>query len=830
MSLQSLLSHWRSDVTVGGNITAWETIPARQARTVAFPASLHPTLSQGLTDNQIYQLYSHQHRAWQAIQHGEHVALATDTASGKTLAYNLPVLDYLLKDTEGRALYLFPTKALAQDQLTGIRDLLGGQLADIAPATYDGDTPRSARARIRSKSRLIITNPDMLHIGILPHHTGWEEFFRNLRFVIVDEMHIYRGVFGSHVCNVLRRLQRITKFYGAEVQFMLTSATIGNPNELAEKLIGAPVTLIDDDGSARGPKYFLIYNPPIVDEELGLRASILAECVRLASDLLSYGMQNIIFGRTRRTVELMLQYLRSLEPQRERIRAYRSGYLPEHRREIEHQIRTGQVRSVVATTALELGIDIGGLAATIQAGYPGTIAGTWQQAGRAGRGLEASLSVLVASPSPADQFLARNPDYFFDSSPEQALINPDNELILLKHLQCAVFELPFQHSESFGNLNPAQITEFLEILTQGGTLHKSQEKYFWMGDQYPSAGTSLRSASPNPIILQDQSTQPWTTIGDVDYETSLWMVHPGAIYLHEGDVYQVDDLDLENYTARMRPATVDYFTRPRRETDIQRLEIGRAEATRGCTKSYGDLAVITQVTGYQMVRWESHEKLGFHELSLPATELITAGYWLSIADETIETLRAEGLWNSDRNDYGPNWRSQRQAALARDEYRCRFCGAPEGNQSHHVHHKVPFRVFENAQEANKLDNLITLCPGCHQLAENTVRVRSGLSGLAYTLGQLAPLFLMCDSRDLGVYSDPKAPVADGQPAIVIYEMIPAGIGFSQRLFECHADMLFQARVLIEECQCESGCPSCVGPGGEEGSGGKAEALAILKYL
>ncbi|MBC8505885.1 MAG: DEAD/DEAH box helicase [Chloroflexi bacterium] len=839
MSLTSLLSHWRADPTIGGNFAAWETIPERQATFVPFPEKINGNLLQAVKGTGIKALYTHQKEAWDLIQSGRHAALATDTASGKTLAYNLPVLDFLLNSSEGRALYLFPTKALAQDQLSVIQDLLtkiSDQSLPIAPATYDGDTYQSARASIRKKSRLIISNPDMLHIGILPRHTAWSDFFCGLRYIVIDEMHIYRGVFGSHVANVIRRLKRVARFYGSEPQFILTSATIGNPTELAQGLIEEPVMLIDEDASARGAKHFIIYNPPLIDVELGLRASMINESVRIAEDLLSYDLQTILFGRTRRTVEVMLKYLRpSLSPtllesgHPKAIRAYRSGYLPEHRREIEHGLRNGDVRMVVATTALELGIDIGGMEATVQAGYPGTIAGTWQQAGRAGRGKDDSLSLLVASPSPSDQYLARNPDYFFGRNPEHALINPNNLLILLKHIQCAAFEIPFGSNESFGDLSPTQVTEILSILHESGVLHKSKDQFFWMGDKYPSAEISLRSASAHPIILQDQSNAN-RTIGEIDGEAAPWIVHPGALYLHEAESFLVEELDLENHRALLNPVEVDYFTRPRRETEIQVLEIREDQNILGGSKAHGELAVITQVSGYHLIRWDSHEKLGFRELDLPPNKLITAGYWLALSEEMVAQLRDEGLWRGDRNYYGANWDKQRRAALERDQRICQVCGVKQGSVSHHVHHKMPFKAFDSYLDANRIENLLTVCPACHQKVESAVRMRSGLSGLSFALGHLAPLLLMCDTRDLGVHSDPQSTITEGLPVVVVYEMIPAGIGFSQRLFECHNELIDNARQLIQGCACQDGCPSCVGPGGEDGSGGKVETLAIIERL
>ena len=435
MSIPALLSHWRADPGVAENIVEWRTLPARPARLAPFPANLSPALQDSLRKRGIHSLYIHQAAAWEHLQAGRNCVIVTRTASGKTLCYNLPVVDSLLKDPQARALFLFPTKALAQDQLTSVRNLLAEPEADgetgteLAPCVYDGDTPSAVRPGMRSLARLLITNPDMLHTGILPHHTAWASFFQNLQFVVLDEMHIYRGVFGSHIANVIRRLKRIARHYGASPRFILTSATISNPQQLAGWLIEEPVSLVDEDGSALGDKHFLIYNPPIVDRQLGLRRSLIQESVRLAEDLLTYQVQTIIFGRARRTVEIMLAYLREGqgikgkgigEPSSlpvpspiDSIRGYRSGYMPRQRRQIEQGLRQGNVRAVVATNALELGIDIGGMGAALLAGYPGTIAATWQQAGRAGRGEDSSLAVLIATADPLDQFLASHPEYFF---------------------------------------------------------------------------------------------------------------------------------------------------------------------------------------------------------------------------------------------------------------------------------------------------------------------------------------------------------------------------------------------------------------------------------
>ena len=848
MSLQSLIAHWRSEPEVAQNVVEWHTIPAQIARLVPFPADLHPALAGALINLGLQELYLHQSISWDYANKLENVVIKTGTASGKSLCYNLAVLDALIRDPDARALYLFPTKALAQDQLTGLQKLTSAvsiyqpKNTPLKSAIYDGDTPSKARSAIRSSSRIILTNPDMLHTGVLPNHTIWAEFLRNLRYVVIDEMHVYRGVFGSHVANVLRRLKRIASFYGASPLFFLTSATIGNAKELAEQLIEAPVALVDEDGSGRGSRHFIVYNPPVVNSELGIRRGVVQESVRLAEDLLAGGVQTIIFGRTRRSIELILTYLRERLPRgevelekdkfTESVRGYRSGYLPSERREIEGGLRNGAVRAVVATNALELGIDIGKMGAALIAGYPGSIAATWQQAGRAGRGQETALAVLLTSSDPLDQFLARYPEYFFGRSPEQGLINPNNLLILIGHLRCAAFELPFQDGESFGNIPAEQLHEMLDYLREEGLLHYSGGKYFWIADQYPSQGISLRSASADRIrlLIAGDDEQTVRTIGEVDRESALWMVHPGAIYIHEGRTYYVQSLDLEQGKAMMIPASLDYYTEAQSDTRVELLEEYAETTVKGGVKAYGDLKITTQVKGFRRIHWQTHENLGQSGLELPPSDLITMGYWITLSEIAVERLRSMGMWSNAPNNYGPEWNATRQRVRERDGYRCQACGALESSREHDVHHKIPFRIFASAQEANQLDNLVTLCTACHRRVETAVRVRSGLAGLGFVLGHLAPLFLMCDPRDLGVHSDPQALLAGGQPSVILYDNVPAGIGFSERLFEIHAELINHALALVSTCSCVDGCPSCVGPGGEAGYGGKAEAIALLEVL
>lgn len=833
--ISDLLNFWKQDSETAPNFFAWKTTPPRPAQTLPLPDLLPAPLREALSSLGINSLYSHQHSAWTYVHENKNIILSTSTASGKTLAYNLPVLAKIIKHPESRALYLFPTKALAQDQLSNLQSLQSS-IVNCKSAIYDGDTPQAQRSTIRKNANIVLSNPDMLHTGILPHHANWIEFFSNLKFIVIDEAHTYRGVFGSHVANVIRRLKRVANFYGSNPQFILASATIGNPKELAEKLIEEPVELIDNDGSSKGERHFIIHNPPVTDASLGLRKSSILESVRLTTDLLNHNIQSVVFARTRRTVEIILTNLQSLISNSQlpitnnQIRGYRSGYLPTQRREIEQGLRDGSVKTVVATTALELGIDIGGLGAAILVGYPGTIASARQQSGRAGRGDDPAVSILVASPNPLDQFLAHHPEYFFGRSPEMALLNPNHLLILLEHLRCAIFELPFQKGDSFGSISDELLDEYLNFLVSNQESHFSNEKYYWMKDQYPAANISLRSASPQSFVLTstDSDGRP-ITIGTVDGESAHWMIHPGAIYMHEAQQYFVQELNLENHNAQLVPVGLDYYTEAQQKSEIQVLSINENQPVSGGEKGYGEIQVTTQVVGFKKLRWFTNENLGEEPLDLPPSELQTTGYWLTLSEQTLNHLRESGVWTNDPNDYGPDWQTIRESVRKRDQFTCQVCGAKESARQHDVHHKTPFRAFTSREEANRLENLTTLCPSCHHKVEQNVRMRSGLAGLGFVLGNLAPLFLMCDNRDLGVHTDPAGSI-NGQPSVVLYDLVPAGIGFSQKLFEIHDELIQRAYELVTQCECADGCPSCVGPGGENGVGGKNETIAILEKL
>jgi len=853
MSVAEAIETLRGEPRFARNIVVWQRLPERPAQYAAFPHDMAAPLVEALHDRGLASLYTHQAQAYAAARRGENVAIVTGTASGKTLAYNLPVLQSLLEDGATRALYLFPTKALGQDQAQelgrwerALRGALAAQASDLGVRLYDGDTPQAERARVRSEARLLLSNPDMLHTGILPHHTRWADFLSNLRFVILDELHTYSGVFGSHMANVLRRLRRICAFYGAQPQFLCASATIANPRELAETLLEASVTLVEEDGSPRAARHFGVYNPPLVDEALGIRRSYVLESQAIGAMLLRSQVQTVLFARTRRTVELLLGYLREqaqadgLDPQL--VRGYRAGYLPEERRRIEAGLRSGEVRGVVATNALELGVDIGTLGAAVLVGYPGRIASLWQQAGRAGRREEEGLAVLVASPSPLDQFLTLNPRYLFDRSPEQARINPNNLAILANHLRCAAFELPLRADESFGT---APIAELLDALHAEGDLLRSAEgEYQASGEAYPAAEVGLRSSSNDRVLIQEPGGRGPHLIGEVDRAAAPVWVHPGAVYMHEGRTYLVERLDWEHSVAEVRQADQDYYTEASESVQVETLGVEDADEARGLRRAFGPLEVTAQAVAYRKVRRHTHETLGFGEIDLPPREFRTTGCWMWLAPAFVQRLQAQMASRPDLlrtsfgpNDYGPSWEPQRQAALQRDGHRCTQCGANERpGRTHDVHHRTPFRAFgyipdQNANHAlaNALDNLVTLCQACHHRLEAQQGTRTALGGLAYALHSLAPLFLMCDARDLGLVVEMRAKETGG-PTITFYDEVPEGIGLADALYAMVPELVANAAQLIGGCGCSDGCPACVGPVAPASGPVKATALFLAQAM
>jgi DEAD/DEAH box helicase domain-containing protein len=627
--LTELLQQWKDDPAFMSNITRWEVVPATTGTFREFPDYLETQLCKALKQRGINKLYSHQAAAIDAVNQGSHVAVVTPTASGKTLCYNLPVVSALIKDSSSRALYLFPTKALSQDQVAELRDLTAGLDVTLNCHTYDGDTEPGLRKGIRRSGHIVVTNPDMLHAAILPHHTKWVQLFQNLSFIVIDEMHQYRGVFGSHVANVIRRLKRICSFYGSNPIFILCSATIANPGELAELLIEEPFTVITENGAPQAEKHFILYNPPLVNRELGLRRSSLLEAKQIATGLIRKSIQTIIFTRSRLGVEVLLTYLRQALKTRigedSGIRGYRGGYLPRERRLIEEGLRKGTVKGVVSTNALELGIDIGALDACIITGYPGSIASTWQQAGRSGRRSGVSMAMMIANSEPLNQYIVSNPDYFFGRTPERALADPDNLIILTNHVRCAAFELPFDHNECFGT---AEISQILNFLAGEETLYLSDGRYHWMEDTYPAEEISLRSATRENIVIIDVTGSDPQVIGEVDRFSAPMLVHEEAIYMHSGQQYQVEKLDFAEKKAYVRQVEVNYFTDANLAVDLKVLDIYEQEADK-VIRACGEVRINALVSMFKKIRFNTHENLGAGPVDLPETEMHTTAFWLS---------------------------------------------------------------------------------------------------------------------------------------------------------------------------------------------------------
>jgi DEAD/DEAH box helicase domain-containing protein len=807
----------------GAVLTAVRRFPARAAEFAEWPEWVRGELRAAYASKGIARPYSHQAAAAEAVHAGKNAVIVTPTASGKTLCYNLPVINAILQNEDTRALYLFPTKALAQDQLAELYDLnqrleiaagelshqieggpdrfgaaantrpLPGNTADarglqgakrFGVFTYDGDTPSDARKAIREKGHMVLTNPDMLHTGILPHHTKWTRLFENLKYIVIDELHSYRGVFGSHLCNVLRRLQRIARFYGSAPQFICCSATIANPGELAERLIEDEVEVLNANGAPSGEKTFVFYNPPVINRALGIRRSYINESSRVAQEFLKHDLQTMVFANSRLHTEILLTYLQQANPHfpgtAETIRGYRGGYLPHERREIERGLREGRIRGVVSTSALELGIDVGSLDATVMAGYPGTIAATWQRAGRAGRRSGSSCAVMVASSAPLDQFIVRHPDYFFGTTPEHAYIQPDNLEILLNHLKCAAFELPIAPDDNFGE---ADTQDLCTRLAEAGYLHRTGEHYHWTQQAYPADTVSLRSVTSDNFIIIDVTGHP-EVIGEVDFPSALTTVHEKAIYLHGGEQYHVEHLDFKERKAYVKKVDVDYYTDAVRYTQVRVLEVVselqtfKEKEDEICVshwRSHGDVLVRSQVVGFKKIKFFTNENIGAGKLELPENEMHTTSYWLTLQRSLVESL--------------------------------------------------PFSISER---------------------------QSGMFGLLHAMESVATLLLMCDGRDLGtaIGERPPKPGAEGEefmpvsledamqrtakeffePNLYLFDAYPGGIGFSEPLYRAHELLLAQTKELIVGCSCESGCPSCVGPAGDLTPRAKEAALAILERI
>ena len=647
-SLSELIKELRQNE----NIINWQEIEPREAKTRPLPSSVDDRIKNALQKRGIGELYSHQYSAYETLRKGENIVAVTPTASGKTLCYNLPVLQSIAENDANRALYIFPTKALAQDQKSELNEIINEMGIDIKSYTYDGDTSPAIRQVVRKAGHIVITNPDMLHSAILPHHTKWVSLFENLKYVVIDELHTYRGVFGSHVANVIRRLKRICKFYGSNPIFICTSATIANPKELAEQLTGNPMRLIDDNGAPSGRKHFVFYNPPIVNKPLNIRKSATVEVNNLAKEFLKNKIQTIVFARSRVRVEIILSHLQELVKNQlgtKSIRGYRGGYLPKQRREIERGLREGDILGVVSTNALELGVDIGQLQVCVMTGYPGSVASTWQQAGRAGRRHGEALILMVASSTPIDQYIVQNPEYFFDRSPESARINPENLIILVDHLKCAAYELPFNENEEFG---PLDVKEILEYLVEERVIHQNGDKFYWANQSFPAGNISLRSASQENVVIVDQSeTANVKIIGEMDRFSAMTLLHDEAIYLHEGVQYQVEKLDWEHKKAYVREVDVEYYTDANLAVQLKVLEIDKTVNRRESTLNYGDVTINILPSIFKKIKLTTFENIGSGPIYLPEEELHTSATWLefkqtdtALAEKTLEQL-LQGIAN-----------------------------------------------------------------------------------------------------------------------------------------------------------------------------------------
>ncbi|HSG84958.1 MAG TPA: DEAD/DEAH box helicase [Candidatus Limnocylindrales bacterium] len=633
-SVETVLRNLLEEPSLARGVLHREVIPARPASYDDHPDWLHPRIRAALASRGIERLYVHQREAIDAVHAGEDVVVVTPTASGKTLTYQLPTLQAILDDPAARALYLFPTKALGQDQVAELSELARAAELGIAAATYDGDTPAPIRSAIRQAGQVVVTNPDMLNSAILPHHTKWFQLFEQLRIIVIDELHTYRGVFGSHVANVLRRLLRLCAHYGSNPVIVCSSATIGNPAELATSLTGRPVRLVDRSGAPSGERHLLLVDPPILDAATGARGSALTLAQRWALPFLRAGNQTIVFGRSRVAVEVILSGLREALREgfgpRTRVRGYRGGYLPTERRAIERGLRDGEILGVVSTNALELGVDIGRLDVSILAGYPGSIAATWQQIGRSGRRLEPSVSILVASPAPVDQYVIHHPEFLLDGSPEEARADPDNLHVLLAHLRAAVFERPFEPGEIFG---PAPADDLLAFLGEEGHVRQAEDgRWYWSSENFPASEISLRTAAPENVVIIDTTPDRPRVIGEVDLFSAQVLVHTQAIYLHESVQYHVDLLDWHERKAYVKRVDADYYTYANRAVTLKPLDVFAEAPATGGRRVHGEVMVASLVTLFKKLKFGTDENVGWGPIDLPELELQTTAYWLTAED------------------------------------------------------------------------------------------------------------------------------------------------------------------------------------------------------
>lgn len=761
LDTQGFLDDMRSRVGYAGQIVHVESMPHSSAAYGRLSASLNPLLQHALQIQGIDRFYTHQAQAIDALLAGENVVVSTGTASGKSLCYNVPVLNACADSshTGATALYLFPAKALAQDQLRALNELTAPLPARPPAATYDGDTPQHERAAVRKNVRLLLTNPEMLHVGILPNHRLWSRFLRRLKFVVIDEGHMYRGVFGSHIAMLIRRLRRICRRYGANPQFIVTSATLGNPKEHAEALTGLPMTAITDDGAPSAGREFALWNPPIIDDANSIRRSVLVEGAELFSWLVSTGTRTLSFVRTRQAAELMYrisqEQLQRFGTSDARVSSYRAGYVPEERREIESKLSSGELTGVVTTNALELGIDIGHLDATVLNGYPGSLASTFQQSGRSGRRGERGLSIMVVYDNPLEQYLARHPDIIFRRGMEYARISTTNPRILDPHLLCAAVEAPLGEISGDADLfgGAEVVTAALERLTQDSHLIGRERRGTERWYPHPKAGThpasnvSLRSTSGDNYVLVEERTG--AVLETITEEHAFAYAHEGAVYLHRGEQFMVSDLNLTTRNAMLQRTNVEYYTTSMAETAMTVLETGREKQAGPVKASVGQVDVTRTIYGFNRRRHDRYDVLSRGYLDLPPRSFETVGLWWTVPEKMVEALK----------EHAPEPRSGKDAA----------------------------------KEANALADAF---------------VASALHACEHACISLLPLFALCDRNDIGGISTPHH--SDTREAtIFIYDGIPGGVGIAERGYEVLRELWQETLTMLNECPCENGCPSCV---------------------
>lgn len=785
-----MIRQWLASNTVRPCLAADRLFGATEGQRADLPAGLAPELRSSLHKRGITALYSHQARAFELAcdardrktQSGvapRAIVLATPTASGKSLCFHLPVLQAILSNPEARAIYIYPTKALSRDQEASLQELVKDAGLSVPAAVYDGDTPGDVRRAARERCPIILTNPDMLHTGILPHHASWARTFQALRYVVIDELHTYRGVFGSHMAHVVARLRRIARFHGSDPLFLCATATIGNPRAHAARLVGvdeSEVALLDESGAPRGERRFFFYNPPVVDANLGIRANYLKSTVRLAADLLLGDVPTLVFGQSRNAVELMLKYLRDAVGKQlpdQALMAYRGGYLPEQRRAIERGLREGEIRGVVATNALELGIDIGDLQAVVCAGYPGSVAALWQRFGRAGRRGELSAAVLVGRSAPIDQYLARDPQFLLGASAEEARIDPSNVEVLVQHLKCAAFELPFvcpqdgeqaDDAERYAGLDALSTRDALSFLATHGVVHEAAGRFHWSADAYPANHVSLRSAGWDNVVIVDVSHG--RAIAEIDWRAAHTMLHEQAIYQQDGEQYQVEKLDFDNHKAFVRKVEPDYYTDALSYTKVGVIELETSRTLGPCSVAWGEVSVVEKVVGYKKIKFYTHENVGYGDVRLPDMQMHTTSFWLTVP-EALYTRHGIG----------------RAAAI------------------------------------------------------------DALRGIGRALETVASLTLMCEPSDigqtLGDRSDDaetperdfgKGPRLGFDPTIFLFDHVPGGVGIAERIYERIDELLARTHLLIRQCCCDDGCPACVGPAEESGGKRRGVALKLLEAM